>query len=127
MVVLVSGLVLLSAVGLWGCGGNRQITGVITDDSIPKFQKSEPAVVGDLPSDSVETDAPATTELVALADTREEAEKIAELYGIELSSYSSGVATYTTDKNAQELIEFGAENDYPELTPNYENKLYTEQ
>lgn len=125
--VLVLGLILLSAAGLWGCGGNREITGVITDDSLPRFQKLDTEAEGDAPAGSVENEASAASELIALADTREEAEKIAELYGIELSSYSGGVATYTTDKNPQELIELGAEKDYPELTPNYENHLYKEQ
>lgn len=65
--------------------------------------------------------------MIALADTLEEAEKIAELYGIELSTYSYGVATYTTDKNIQELIELGNENGYPALSPNHKLELYTEQ
>ena len=127
MVVLVSGLILLSAVGLWGCGGDKELTRVTVDDNISKLQKLQPVDENGSPIDLSETDESMPTEMIALADTREEAEEIAELYGIELSSYSSGVATYTTDKSAQELIEFGAENGYPELTPKYENKLYTEQ
>ena len=127
IVVLALGLVLLVAVGLFGCGGNREITEIANNDSIPKFQKLEPPDKDAPPADSLEDDATMTTELVALADTQKEAERIAELYGIELISYSSGVATYTTDKNAQELIEMGIEKNYPELSFNFENKLYTEQ
>ena len=75
----------------------------------------------------MENDGSAAIELTALADTREAAEKIAELYGIELSSYSYGVATYTTEKSLKELMNLGLENNYPELTPNYEQELFTEQ
>ncbi len=126
IVVFALGLILLVGMGLCGCG-NKEITGVAANDSIPKFQKLESSDEEAPPADALEDDAVVTTELIALADTREEAEEIAELYGIELSTYSSGVATYTTDKNASELIEMGAENGYPALSPNYENKLYTEQ
>lgn len=127
IVVLVLGLILLAAVGLCACGGNRQLTNVTSDDSIQKLQKLELADKSDSSIAPVENNDSASTELTALADTREEAEEIAELYGIELSSYSYGVATYTTDKNTQELIEMGAENDYPVLTPNFESELHTEQ
>lgn len=127
MVVLVSGLILLLAVGLWGCGGDKELTRVTVDDNIPKLQKLKPVDENGSPIDLSETDESTPTEMIALADTREEAEEIAELYGIELSSYSYGVATYTTDKNPQELIELGSENDYPALTPNYEQELHTEE
>ena len=127
IVILVSGLILLSAVGLWGCGGDKELTRVTVDDNIPKLQKLKLVDENGSPIDSPGKDESTTTELTALTNTQEEAEEIAELYGIELSSYSYGVATYTTDKNPQELIELGVENDYPALTPNYEQELYMEQ
>lgn len=126
-VVLVLGLILLATVGLWGCGGNKELTRVVADDNISNLQKMELIDENGSPIDSAETEETSPTELTALADTREEAEEIAELYGIELSAYSYGVATYTTNKNLQELIELGTENNYPALTPNYEQELYTEQ
>lgn len=124
--VIAVGLVLLSVAGLCGCGRNRELTRMSTNDDLSSLQKLDPTGVDDLPVDSAGTDNSATTELVALADTREEAEEIAELYGIELSTYSYGVATYTTDKNLQELIDLGVENDYPTLTPNYDVELHDE-
>lgn len=123
--VLVLGLILLAAVGLWGCGGKKELTKVAVDDNIPKLQKLVDK--NDFSVESSENDGSTTTELTALADNQEEAEEIAELYGIELSSYSYGVATYTTDKNPQELIELGIENEYPALIQNYEQELYMEQ
>ena len=125
IVVLVLGLILLAAVGLWGCGGKKELTKVAVDDNIPKLQKLGDK--NDFSVESSENDGSTTTELTALADNQEEAEEIAELYGIELSSYSYGVATYTTDKNPQELIELGIENEYPALIQNYEQELYMEQ
>lgn len=125
IVVLVLGLILLTAVGLCGCG-NRELGKVTADESIPQLQKTEPADEGVSSTNTAENDTSATTELIAMTDTREEAEELAALYGIELSSYSYGVATYTTDKNALELMALGEENGYPALTPNYENELYTE-
>ncbi len=58
------------------------------------------------------------TELIALAEDQTEAEKTAKLYGIELISFSDGVAVYTTDKDLQELMELGDNNGYPTLTVN---------
>lgn len=125
LIVLVLGLVVLAAIGICGCG-NRELSNMTADDSLPSFQKLDSSNEDSPPADSLEDNSWAETELVALADTREDAEEIAELYGIELSTYSYGVATYTTDKNPLELRALGEENGYPELTPNYENELYTE-
>ena len=57
-------------------------------------------------------------ELIALAEDQEEAEEIAKLYGIELSSFSDGGAVFTTDKDLQELKELEDLNGYPTLTVN---------
>lgn len=119
------GLLLLSVV-LCGCGKNREITRMAANDNLPSFQKLEPTDESTSPVDSSVRDDSTNTELVALADTLEEAEEIAKLYGIELSTYSYGVATYTTDKNYQELIDLGAENNYPTLSPNYDFELHDE-
>ena len=113
--------------GLCGCGGDRELTKITANDKIPELQKLKPIDESSSPDVPLENDGSAAIELTALADTREEAEKIAELYGIELSSYSYGVATYTTEKSLKELMNLGLENNYPELTPNYEQELFTEQ
>lgn len=56
--------------------------------------------------------------MIALVDTKEEAKKIAELYGIELVNFSYGVAEYETTKDPQELIALGEKNNYPALSTN---------
>lgn len=56
--------------------------------------------------------------LVALVDTQEEAQEIAELYGITLVSYENGVAAYHTDEDPFEVIARGNENGYPQLSIN---------
>lgn len=63
--------------------------------------------------------------LTALADTQEEAEKIADLYGIELKAYSYGVATYVTDKDPEAVIAEGIEKGYPTLV--VDQKIYLEK
>jgi len=92
---------------LMGCNGRRKL-----DESsvqkVPQFIEME---------NSTE-DGTKVTELIALAEDRAEAEKIAELYKIELSSFSDGVAVYTTEKDPQELMELGDNNGYPTLTVN---------
>lgn len=120
------GLILLAVAGVYGCGGRKELTRVTADDSLPLLQEPERITEDDLPVHSAENGSSEITELTALADTREDAEEIAGLYGIELSAYSYGVATYTTDKNPQELIELGLKKGYPALTPEYEAELHEE-
>lgn len=125
------GLILLSAAGLGGCGGPRELVEIdeLADNTLEKELITFPmhGTERTSSSDAADSESEGTTQLTALADTLEKAEEIAELYGIELDSYSYGVATYITDKDVQELMNMGEENDYPTLAPNYKNKLHTEQ
>lgn len=57
-------------------------------------------------------------ELVAMVESQSEADEISDLYGIELKSYSYGVAVYTTDKDPAEVIRMGEEEGYPTLEIN---------
>lgn len=57
--------------------------------------------------------------LFALVESQEVAEKIAEDYGIELVEYSLGVASFRTDKDLAELIEWGKEQGFAPLEINY--------
>ena len=57
---------------------------------------------------------------MAMAETEEEAKKIAEQYGIELVSFSDGVAVYQTDEKLADVIARGQEQGYPQLYLNLE-------
>jgi len=61
--------------------------------------------------------------LFAIAGSEDEAKKIADDYGIELVEYSYGVASFNTDKNLKELIEWGKAQGLPLLEINYINHL----
>lgn len=132
-VAVIIGLILISAAGLSGCGRERQLVEMTerqsgnTEQEQMTFTLPERKVLSSVSGDSDEEESEETTRLTALADDLEEAEKIADLYGIELDSYSYGVAVYVTDKDVQELLSLGEENDYPTLAPNYKNKLHTVQ
>ncbi len=65
-----------------------------------------------------------TIEVIALADSEEAAKSIAQMYQIDLKSYSLGVAVYTTDKEFSTLLQLGRDNDYPTLSLNHEVQLY---
>lgn len=63
-------------------------------------------------------------ELLCLVETKEEAQKIADLYGIELVDFGYGLATFHTDRDPEEVISEGLEKGYPELSINGTSKLY---
>lgn len=57
----------------------------------------------------------AEEELMALVETEEEAQSIAEQYGIEFVSCSDGVAMYKTEEDPAVVIARGEEKGYPPL------------
>ncbi|MBD5508139.1 MAG: hypothetical protein HDR05_08865 [Lachnospiraceae bacterium] len=127
--VIAVGLILLSVAGLCGCGAKHELTELTTDS--PEGQQLYTPVEDETfpPADtaSSEDENSGSPQLTALADTLEDAQEIADLYGIELVSYSYGVAVYHTDKDISELIQLGLDNDYPTLAPDTEIYLHTEQ
>lgn len=63
-------------------------------------------------------------ELVGMADSEEEAEKLAEDYEIELISYSEKVAVFQTDKSYEEILEIGKNKGLTELSVNSTLKAF---
>lgn len=61
----------------------------------------------------------AENSLTTLVDSQEEAQGIAELYGITLVSFENGVAVYQTEEDPFEVIARGDENGYPQLSINF--------
>ena len=63
-------------------------------------------------------------ELFSVADSREDAETIAELYSVELVEYINGVASFHTEEDLNAVIQRGAEHGWPLLEINYVSKLF---
>ncbi|MCI8972164.1 MAG: hypothetical protein HFH79_01020 [Lachnospiraceae bacterium] len=104
-------------IGLFGsllvsCNGKRKVDMDSVQQMMPQFIETENE------TERSSEEKPKELELIALAEDQEEAEKIAALYGIELSSFSDGVAVFTTDKDLNELKELEDINGYPTLTVN---------
>lgn len=59
------------------------------------------------------------TKMVANAATKEEAERIALLYGIQLVKYFNTAAVYETEKDPNTLIRLGEEKGYPPISVDY--------
>lgn len=57
--------------------------------------------------------------LMAVVESEEEAQSIAEMYDITFVSFEDGVALYRTDEDIFEVIARGQENGYPQLSINY--------
>ena len=131
-VAVIIGLIVISVAGLSGCGRERELVEMTerqsgsTEREKMELSLPEREVLSSVGGDSDE-ESDGSTKLTALVDDLEEAEEIADLYGIELDSYSYGVAVYVTDRDVQELISLGEENDYPTLAPNHKEKLHTVQ
>ncbi len=58
-------------------------------------------------------------ELLALAETEEESKQLADLYGIELVEFGSGLAVFHTEENPADVVRRGEENGWPALEVNY--------
>lgn len=63
-------------------------------------------------------------ELICLADSQEEAEQVAQAYGIELISYDLGVAVFKSDKPYNELLIYGKEHDLKQLSVNHIQEIF---
>lgn len=58
-------------------------------------------------------------ELLAIVETKEQAEEIADLYGITLKSWNTTkVAVFVTSRDIYDVIAEGKEKGWPELSPN---------
>ena len=103
----------LTAILLSGCAGGA---------------KPEPTVVTTRPTapasavpETTETDEP---QLMALTDTRAEAEDIARQYGITLVSWQDGLALFFTEEDPESVVRRGIKNGWPQLSVNYQRALF---
>ena len=58
-------------------------------------------------------------QLLGKAASREEAENLAALYGIELVEFKNGLGRFHTEEDPKEVIRRGKENGWPELSLNH--------
>ena len=58
-------------------------------------------------------------ELLATVGTLEDAERLEELYGIELVEFGDGLAVFHTEENPAEVVRRGEQNGWPALEVNH--------
>lgn len=95
-------------------------------DYIPK-ETTSPTVTSELQTPVDETfhvPVDEDAQLLCQVQSQEEADAVAELYGIELVSYYHGLATYRTEENPREVILRGETQGWPELSLNQIMKPY---
>lgn len=107
----------LTALLLSGCAGQAKPeapgpTAAITQPSAPSAP--ETTEIG-------ETVEP---QLMALTDTRAEAEDIARQYGITLVSWQDGLALFFTEEDPETVLRRGETNGWPELSLNHQRELF---
>ena len=107
---LAAGLLLLLAAGAFAGCRKRAV-------------QAEPAVPAEtIRQETTAQAVPGTVDpqgqLIAAAQTREEARAIADQYGITLVDWGYGVAKFHTDEDPREVIRRGQENGWPELSLN---------
>ena len=66
-------------------------------------------------ADMTGVEIPGSHTMIVQVETQEEAEEIANLYGIELLQYQNKIATFSTEKDPLELMQWGEEQGYPAL------------
>lgn len=109
----------LTALLLSGCAGQArpeptQIAIVTTQPPAPTSSAPE----------TTETVGAAEPQLMALTDTRAEAEDIARQYGITLVSWREGLALFFTEEDPESVVRRGAKNGWPQLSVNYQRELF---
>ena len=110
-----------------GCGANESVPAENTEQEETETNNTDiysPSMSGGIAVPSNPMGYSEEEPLFALVETQDAAEKIASDYGIELVNFSSGVATYYTDKDLTELIRWGKEQGFAPLEINYTSHLY---
>lgn len=100
-------LCILLVFGLCACGNK-----IVPDASPEGFATRE------VPFPEATTGPTLYENLLAWVETEEEAQAIADAYGIELCTYGLNVATFHTDEDPLAVIRRGREQGLPELSVN---------
>lgn len=111
-------LCLLAAAAFGGC---RKSVPAQTVPVTPAPVETTPIETGTVPPTQPshgETEPVTGGQLIATVETREEAEELAELYGIELVRYAYKIAEYHTEEDPGVVIRRGIDNGWPRLERN---------
>lgn len=82
-----------------------------------------PVEDGGLPDSVVSSNVSKGRELIAAVISDEEAQEIAELYGIELIEVNYGIAVYHTEEDPKTVIQRGIDNGWPPVGQNRSSSL----
>ena len=104
-------LLLLLPLGLWGCKRSGDIS---RPENIAPWKDSDSKGIGSVSEEG---------QLMGFAESQEDAEALAELYGITLVEYQNGLALFHTDEDPKEVIRRGQEKGWQELSLNRVQKL----
>jgi hypothetical protein len=110
-------LAVLLLAGLCSCAGKNGSV-IPSDLQTPKAgaEKPTPAAKPEQTAGDAEV---VNNQLIGEAQTQEEAQQIADLYGIELISFNYGIAVFKTEEPAEDVIERGKQNCWPLLEPDH--------
>ena len=108
--------VLLLMALLAGCTATADPT--VPAPTKPLQQETVPPTVPSEPENPVTEPAYTDVQLIGGATSREEAEGIAELYGITLVEFRNGLARFHTEEDPRDVIQRGEDNGWPKLELN---------
>lgn len=129
MIKKILAVILLTVLLLSGCAQHNAVAPEQAD-KLPAKPKPVPTSPADtvevIPSDRPHSGSSVIEgQLIALADTQEDAKEIAELYEIQLLSYSNGVALFYTEEDTDAVIARGLANGWPTLSKNSVSHAYS--
>ena len=116
-------LLLLAAMAFSGCQ-KKTASETVPSKTVPAETASLETIPAPGFAETVPGDVSEDGQLMASAENLEEAQKLAELYGIELVDYGYRVALFRTDEDPRAVIQRGKENGWPELSLNHTAKAF---
>jgi len=109
----------LTALLLSGCAGQAK-----PEAPEPTAAITQPPALASSMPETTEAGEAAEPQLMALTDTRAEAEDIARQYGITLVSWQDGLALFFTEEDPEAVLRRGIKNGWPELSLNHQRELF---
>lgn len=111
-------LCLLAAAAFGGCRKSAPAQTVPVTSAPVETAPIETGTVPPTQPSQAQTEPVTGGVLIATVETREKAEELAELYGIELVRYAYQIAEYHTEEDPGAVIQRGIDNGWPRLERN---------